>query len=134
MNGIRVYYCRNAVEGNIVPAELADLGMREDVALEAVPCGGRVDPRYILKAFEGGAYAVCVLTCPISHCKLMEGNIRATRRVELAREMLAEAGIDPEAVQIIMPSEPGEVALGEAIESIASFVEKSSRTVDGVIA
>ena len=133
MNGIRIYYCRNAVEGNVVPAELADLGMRDDVALEAVPCGGRVDPRYILKAFEGGAYAVCVLTCPIDHCKLMEGNVRATRRVELAREILGESGIDTNAVQIIIPSQPGEAALKIAIESIARFVEESSRTADGVI-
>jgi len=132
MNGIRIYYCRNAVEGNVVPAELAELGMRDDITLEAVPCGGRVDPRYLLKAFEGGAYAVCVLTCPIGNCKLMEGNIRATRRIELAREYLAEAGINPNAVEIIVPSESGADALMTAIENIRQFVNKSSRVADGV--
>lgn len=131
--GIRIYFCRNVVEDG-VPDELQRLGLMDDVALEAVPCGGRIDPRYLLKAFEGGAHAVCVLTCPIAHCRLMEGNLRATRRVELAKEMLAEAGVGSDSLQIIMPSEPGEDALMAAIDKIARFVEENSRAAYGVMA
>lgn len=134
MKCIRVYYCPNVFEGNVVPAELADLGMRDDVILESVPCGGRIDPRYLLKAFEGGASGVCVLTCPLGDCRLMEGNIRAMHRVELAREYLAEAGIDPSAVEIIVPSERSTEALETAVDKIASFVGQESSHAQEVMA
>jgi len=70
------------------------------MALETVPCGGRIDPRYILKAFEGGALAVLVLACPKGHCKSMEGNLRALRRVNFVKDLLAEAGLDAGSVQV----------------------------------
>jgi coenzyme F420-reducing hydrogenase delta subunit len=134
MKCIRVYYCSSVFEGNVVPAELADLGMRDDVVLESVPCGGRIDPRYLLKAFEGGASGVCVITCPLGDCKLMEGNIRAIHRVELARGYLTEAGIDPNAVEIIVPSERSEKAMRTAVDKIASFVGKECSTAQEVMA
>lgn len=134
MKDIRIYYCRNCVEGNVVPAELADLGMRDDVALEAVPCGGRIDPRYLLKAFESGAQAVCVLTCPIGECRLMEGNLRAARRVELTREYLAEAGIEPGAVEIIVPCDNTQAAFDSAINAVVRFVESQNPVLQRVVA
>jgi F420-non-reducing hydrogenase iron-sulfur subunit len=134
MKDIRIYYCRNCVEGNVVPAELADLGMRDDVALEAVPCGGRIDPRYLLKAFESGACAVCVLTCPVGECRLMEGNLRAARRVELTREYLAEAGIEPGAVEMIVPRDNTQAAFDSAINAVVRFVESQDPVLQRVVA
>jgi len=117
---IRVYYCHNAVQGE-VPAELLSLEGK-DVILEAVPCSGKVDPRYVLKAFEAGARAVCILGCPIGCCKSIEGNLRAVRRVRATRELLEEAGLDPDALEVYLPSEPGESAVDEAVEMVIQFV------------
>lgn len=121
---IRVYFCRNAVSGGL-PKALLQLQMREDVAVEAVPCGGRIDPRYVLKAFESGARAACVLTCPIGHCKMMEGNLRAERRIEAVRNMLEEAGADAEMARMFAPEslEPADVEA--AVRSMARFVERA---------
>jgi coenzyme F420-reducing hydrogenase delta subunit len=134
MKSVRVYYCSNLFERNVAPAELVGLGMRDDVVLESVPCGGRIDPRYLLKAFEGGAGGVCVLTCPLGDCRLMEGNIRAMHRVKMARDYLAEAGIDPNAVEIIVPSERSEEALKAAVDKIASFIGQKSSALQEVMA
>jgi coenzyme F420-reducing hydrogenase delta subunit/Pyruvate/2-oxoacid:ferredoxin oxidoreductase delta subunit len=60
-----------------------------------MPCAGKIDIDYILKAFASGADAVLVLACPQDNCKSQEGNVHAQWRVERAREMLAEAGVDP---------------------------------------
>lgn len=102
--GIRVYYCHNSHNSNGQAATLAELGIQGNVAVEPVPCSGKVDPRYMLKALEAGARAICVLTCPTGDCKMMEGNLRAARRVHTVRELLREAGLDPNAVQIFDPS------------------------------
>ena len=125
LNGnIRVYYCRNAKNGSGTPSALIKLGLREDVALEAVPCSGRVDPRYILKAFEGGAGAVCIMTCPDGECKLMEGNLRAIGRTNAVREMLSEVGLDPDSVQIFLPNGSDKDSFEETAENVVQFVDE----------
>lgn len=114
---IYVYYCRNAA----TPTALAE---RPGVALEAVPCSGRIDPRYLLKAFEGGARAVCILACPKGECKSMEGNLRATARVRAAQELLSEAGLKPDSLKIILLSDSTESALNEAVGDIQKFLDE----------
>ena len=122
-NSIHIYLCHNAA-GNEIPSALSKLALRHNVLLEAVPCSGRIDPRYLLKAFEAGARAVCILACPRGHCKSMEGNLRAVARVQAVQELLSEAGLDPDSVQIFLPSGSEETALNAAAESISKFVDE----------
>lgn len=131
---IRVYFCRTATLESGIPPALGRLELRDDISVEPVPCGGRIDPRYLLKAFESGARAVCVLTCPKSHCRLMEGNLRATHRIELVRELMSEAGLDPQSIQIFLPDGPGEESLNTAAENMAQFVDRQRQPVHGVMA
>lgn len=121
---IRIYYCRNSVPNGRVPVALAKLGQRADVALEPVPCSGRIDPRYILKAFEGGASKVCLLACPDGECKLLEGNLRAVKRIESARELLEEAGIAPCSVRIFQPKDPEPDSFDLTVEDITRFADE----------
>jgi len=59
----------------------------------ALPCTGRLQPEHLLKAFESGADAVCVITCAGDNCHYLEGSERAERRVEHVRELLNEIGL-----------------------------------------
>jgi len=115
---IRVYYCGNNAVSAKLPLAASELGLGDEFVLEAVPCGGKVDPRYILKAFEAGAAAVCILACPTGHCRMIEGNLRAARRANFVREMLSEAGMDPDAVQIFLPASPDEDTIDGAMKTI----------------
>jgi len=114
-----VYYCRNAA----TPTALSELD-RPGVILEAVPCSGRIDPRYVLKAFEGGAKAVCVLGCPSGECKSFEGNLRAVARIQGADELLSEAGVKPGSVRIFLLSDSTEAALDSVVKSISKFLDE----------
>jgi len=60
-----------------------------------MPCAGKVDVDYLLRAFTHGADGVLVLACPPDNCKSSHGNLCAEWRTERARDLLAEAGIDP---------------------------------------
>ena len=62
----------------------------------ALPCTGRLQPEHLLKAFEAGADAVCVVTCAGDDCHYLEGSRRAERRVEYVRELLDEIGLGGE--------------------------------------
>ncbi len=128
-SGIRIYFCRNMAGSTQAQTSLAKLGSMADVHLQSVPCSGKIDPRYVLKAFESGASAVCVLACCQGHCKRMEGNLRALRRVGAVRELLAEAGLDADSVQVFMPDRQEESAMDAAIKGMATFVSGRSKTM-----
>jgi len=61
-----------------------------------VPCSGRIDPLFILKAFEKGADAVLVSGCHPGDCHYMSGNYYARRRWAVFPKLLEFAGIEPE--------------------------------------
>jgi len=64
------------------------------------PCTGRVDIVEILHAFEEGADGVAVLGCLPGNCHFLHGNLRARRRVEGLKKLLAEAGLEPERLEM----------------------------------
>lgn len=65
-----------------------------------VMCSGRVEPTFILKAFEAGADGVLVLGCHFGDCHYVEGNYKAARRVPLLKRMLEQFGIEDERVRL----------------------------------
>jgi F420-non-reducing hydrogenase iron-sulfur subunit len=58
-------------------------------------CSGRVDPTFVLKAFEKGADGVMIGGCHIGDCHYSEGNYKTLRRVEMLKILLEQYGIDP---------------------------------------
>jgi coenzyme F420-reducing hydrogenase delta subunit len=64
------------------------------------PCTGKIDPVHILTAFEKGVDGVIVAGCLEGGCHFEEGNLRAKKRTEMVRDMLAEAGIEPERLEM----------------------------------
>ncbi len=66
-----------------------------NVRIVKLPCTGRIDPLFVLKAFEGGADAVLVSGCHPGDCHYTSGNFHARRRWTLFRDLLDFTGIDP---------------------------------------
>lgn len=66
-----------------------------NVRIVKLPCTGKVDVIYILKTFQAGADGVLVGGCEIGDCHFLEGNLRARERVDYAKALLAEAGLNP---------------------------------------
>lgn len=59
-----------------------------------VMCSGRVEPAFILRAFELGADGVLVLGCHPGDCHYSEGNYKALRRMKLLKRTLLQLGIE----------------------------------------
>ena len=66
-----------------------------------VPCTGKVDLIHLLRAFEKGADGVYVAGCREGECHYTSGNLRASKRVEQARQILDAVGIGGERVQMV---------------------------------
>jgi F420-non-reducing hydrogenase iron-sulfur subunit len=67
-----------------------------NVKFVRLPCTGKTDIRYVLEAFEQGADGVYVVACPIGNCHHVRGNERGRARVQRAREILEEVGLEGE--------------------------------------
>lgn len=65
-----------------------------------VMCSGRVEPTFILKAFQLGADGVLVLGCHPGDCHYIEGNYKTLRRMPLLRKMLTQMGIEDERLRL----------------------------------
>ncbi len=72
----------------------------QNVRVLRLPCTGKVEINHILAAFERGADAVMVAGCLEGGCHFLEGNLRARRRVERAKKLLEEIGLEPERLEM----------------------------------
>lgn len=88
------------------------------------PCTGKVDVEYILKAFEQGADGVLVVACPIGNCHHGSGNLRATKRLEYARKLLEDVGLEKERVAIAYMSGSQAHAFAQAVQEITEKVRQ----------
>jgi F420-non-reducing hydrogenase iron-sulfur subunit len=59
-----------------------------------IMCSGRLEPQFILRAFEMGADGVLVTGCHPGECHYISGNERAKVKVTLTQELIDVLGID----------------------------------------
>ena len=75
-----------------------------NVRIVKVPCTGRVDTIFLLKALENGADGVFVSGCLLGDCHYLSGNYRAKKRVAYVKEILEKIGMDPARVEMVFNS------------------------------
>jgi F420-non-reducing hydrogenase iron-sulfur subunit len=63
-------------------------------------CSGRVDPAFVLKAFQLGADGVVVMGCHLGDCHYQEGNYKTIRRLPFLKRLIKEFGIDPRRLRL----------------------------------
>lgn len=105
------------------------------VRIIRVPCSGRINPIYILRALQNGADGVLVSGCHPGDCHYISGNLIARRKFALLKSLLTYVGIEPERVQFswvsasegarfadLMTKVSAEVkALGPAVKLVKEF-------------
>jgi len=70
-----------------------------NVRMVKLPCTGRIDVMFLLKAFERGADGVIVSGCHPGDCHYSAGNYHARRRFAIFKELLGFCGYDPHRLQ-----------------------------------
>jgi F420-non-reducing hydrogenase iron-sulfur subunit len=63
-------------------------------------CSGRVDPLFVLKAFEEGADGVLIAGCHPGDCHYQSGNYKTQRRIHVMKRMLEQYGINPDRLRL----------------------------------
>jgi len=83
-------------------ADLAGISRKKypaNIRIIKVPCSGRVDPLFILRALRLGFDGVLVSGCHPGDCHYQTGNYRARRRFAITKNLLEYMGVDPRRVQ-----------------------------------
>ncbi len=80
-------------------AGISRLQYPPNVRIIRVPCSGRLDPFYIIKALQRGVDGVLVSGCHPGDCHYISGNYAARRRFAILKGLLEHVGIEPGRVQ-----------------------------------
>ncbi len=113
-----VFYCSN----NLDAGRLADLGEEvggDTVKTISLPCSGKVDVPYLLKALETGADGVVIVACKKKECRHFEGSQRAHKRAEAVESLLEEIGLGAGRMAVI---ECAQGSAGQVCDEIKQFI------------
>ena len=94
-----------------------------NVRIVRLPCSGRVDVGFILRALQEGIDGVLVSGCHPGDCHYQSGNYIARRRLTVLRSILDYVGIEPNRVQFswVSASEGGKFS--EVMDKVVQTVK-----------
>ncbi len=95
-----------------------------NVRIVRTPCTGRLEVEYFLRAFENGADGVLVAGCEEGSCHFKEGNLIAKRRVNYARKLLAESGLEADRLKMVNVSAAMARLFTEHVREMAETVQR----------
>lgn len=117
---LSIFYCSNCFDGTEFE-RIAREAEGVQYTLISLPCSGKADLLYLLKAFEMGADGLALVTCPKNECHYLEGNLRAPKRAEEANHLLEETGMGNGRVIVLPMNDQG---IGEIMAKLSVFREK----------
>ena len=81
-------------------AGVSRLQMPSNFRVIRVMCSARVDPEFVLRAFQKGADGILVAGCHPADCHYIGGNYRTRRRIALLRMLIKQFGLDKERLRL----------------------------------
>jgi len=95
-----------------------------NVRVIRVPCSGRINPLFIIKALQTGADGVLVSGCHPGDCHYISGNLYARRKFALIKSLLEYVGIEPERVHFSWVSAAEGVRFAEILGKVIDAVQE----------
>jgi len=119
---IHLFCCSTSLQAaDLLDAE--DAFPDTELKVVSVPCSGKVNVPYLVKAFESGADGVMVVTCKKDECQYIQGSFRAQNRVQAVDELIAEIGLGKGRIALVSLDDRG---VDGVIETIKEFRKKIS--------
>ncbi len=93
------------------------------IKIVLLPCTGKLDLLYLLRAFENGADGIMVAGCLEGNCHFVRGNINAKRRVNYLKNLLDQIGLGGQRLEMFNMSSAMGGAFAEAATRITETVK-----------
>lgn len=123
---ICVLYCSNSLNKWDLE-QYADEIQDDEFNTIGLPCSGKVDIPYIVKAFETGADGVVIVTCKDGECHNLEGNLRAQKRSQAVDSLLEEVGLGKGRITVIQLKDGGAEQIMKEIKLFCTNISKLSK-------
>lgn len=95
-----------------------------NVRVIRVPCSGRINPLFVIKALQNGVDGVLVSGCHPGDCHYISGNLYARRKFVLMKSLLEYVGIEPERVHFSWVSAAEGVRFAQVLNKVTEDVRK----------
>ncbi|ABN56555.1 MULTISPECIES: hydrogenase iron-sulfur subunit [Methanoculleus] len=95
-----------------------------DIRAVRVMCTGRIDPLFILKAFQDGADGVLVSGCHFGDCHYLEGNFKAAKRMFLLKSVLKNIGLDDKRLRMTFVSASEGAKWGTVMTDVVTTINE----------
>ena len=94
------------------------------VRIIRVPCSGRINPMYIIKALANGADGVLVSGCHPGDCHYISGNYVARRKFAVLRSFLKFVGVEEDRVNFSWVSAAEGGRFAEVVKGVTERVRQ----------
>lgn len=95
-----------------------------NVRIIRVPCSGRINPLFVVKALADGADGVLVSGCHPGDCHYITGNYYARRKFVFLKNFLSYIGIEPERTHFAWVSASEGERFAKLIDKVVREVKK----------
>jgi coenzyme F420-reducing hydrogenase delta subunit len=115
-----VFHCSNHLDADQFAGCCRALA-GDTIKTLSLPCSGKVDLPYLIKAFETGADGVAIVTCKKNECRHFEGALRANKRAQAVESLLEEIGMGAGRMAVL---ECGQGGVEEVLGELRQFIER----------
>jgi len=95
-----------------------------NVRVIRVPCSGRINPLFIVKALQSGMDGVLVSGCHPGDCHYISGNLYARRKFALMKNLLDYVGIEPDRVHFSWVSAAEGIRFAQLLSTVIESVRE----------
>ncbi len=81
-------------------AGLSRLKYPPNIRIIRTMCSGRVDPQFVVDAFENGADGVLIAACHLGDCHYISQNYKTYKRVNLLHKLMESFGIEKDRLRL----------------------------------
>ena len=96
----------------------------QNVEIVRVPCTGRIETVYLLKALEKGADGVLIFGCYEENCQFLRGNLRAKSRLVYASQRIEKIGVEKERLEFCHLATNCGVKFAETLQQKSEALKK----------
>ncbi len=97
---IIAFCCDQSGYPSLDMAERLGLRLPKNVEFVRVPCAGRIETIYLLRALERGTDGILIFACYEENCQFLRGNLRVKGRLSYAHRVLEKIGLEKERLEI----------------------------------
>jgi F420-non-reducing hydrogenase iron-sulfur subunit len=113
-----IFFCQQLDPDQDVNRRALEKELGPRIRFFPLPCSGRIEALHLMRALEAGADKVYLITCPVGTCRYREGNIRARKRLEFARKLIKEIGLEPERFELVHAASQAMTSIDEIVREL----------------